>query len=176
VGAVVRRHHSSSRNFPAAQVREPAGGKLPNVPEAPERPKARWLLPHRLADGLRQRPEPLLVLFEQKNCAACDELHGEAFRRSEAAALLSWMRRDGDDCNFALIRAIAPKDPVVTGRAVLNVRLEDLRVRIVGVLDQGKFVLAVFPCALEWFRRTVRSGEPENKFALGSRSSCIRVT
>lgn len=30
---------------------------------------------------LQQGDAPLLVLFEQKNCATCDELHGEAFRR-----------------------------------------------------------------------------------------------
>lgn len=32
--------------------------------------------------------KPLLVLFEQHDCAACDELHGEAFRRSESITLL----------------------------------------------------------------------------------------
>ena len=44
--------------------------------------------PLKLADSLRRGPEPLLVLFEQKDCAACDELHGEALMRPEVAALL----------------------------------------------------------------------------------------
>src|SRR6185295_17875178 len=52
----------------------------------------------------------------------------------------SWMRRDSDDCNLALLWAIAPEDAVGAGRAVLNVRLEDRRVRIVGVLDRVVFV------------------------------------
>ncbi len=32
--------------------------------------------------------KPLLVLFEQHDCAACDEMHGEAFRRVESQRLL----------------------------------------------------------------------------------------
>ncbi len=32
--------------------------------------------------------KPLLVLFEQHDCAACDELHGEALRRPESIKLL----------------------------------------------------------------------------------------
>ena len=39
------------------------------------------------------------------------------------------MRREGDDCNLALLWAIRLEDAVDAGRAVLNVRLEDLRVR-----------------------------------------------
>src|ERR1700694_6261625 len=50
------------------------------------------------------------------------------------------MRRDGDDRDLALLWAVAPEDAVGTGRAVLNVRLEDLHVRIVGVLDRVIFV------------------------------------
>lgn len=33
--------------------------------------------------------KPLLVLFEQHDCAACDEMHGEAFRRLETQKLLT---------------------------------------------------------------------------------------
>lgn len=33
--------------------------------------------------------KPLLVLFEQKECPVCDEMHGEAFRRMETRKLLS---------------------------------------------------------------------------------------
>lgn len=32
--------------------------------------------------------KPLLVLFEQKECSVCDEMHGEAFRRLETRKLL----------------------------------------------------------------------------------------
>lgn len=32
--------------------------------------------------------KPLLILFEQHDCAACDEMHGEAFRRVESVRLL----------------------------------------------------------------------------------------
>lgn len=33
--------------------------------------------------------KPLLVLFEQKECPACDEMHGEAFQREETRKLLA---------------------------------------------------------------------------------------
>ncbi len=36
----------------------------------------------------RAGDKPLLVLFEQHDCAACDEMHGEAFRRPETIKLL----------------------------------------------------------------------------------------
>ena len=42
--------------------------------------------PYRLAR--RSADKPLLVLFEQKDCAACDELHLDIFKRSETAELL----------------------------------------------------------------------------------------
>ncbi len=45
------------------------------------------------------------------------------------------MQRDYDNRNFALLRAIAPEDAAGAGRAALNVRLEYLRLGIVGVLD-----------------------------------------
>ncbi len=40
--------------------------------------------------NLQHRPsgKPLMVLFEQKECAPCDELHGEALRRAETQPLL----------------------------------------------------------------------------------------
>jgi len=50
------------------------------------------------------------------------------------------MRRDGDHRDLALLWTVAPEDAAGAGRAVLNVRLEDLRVRIVGVLDRAVFV------------------------------------
>ncbi len=42
--------------------------------------------PYRLA--IKGAKKPLLVLFEQKECPACDEMHEEAFQRAETRALL----------------------------------------------------------------------------------------
>ncbi len=42
--------------------------------------------PYRLAQ--RKSGKPLLVLFEQKDCASCDELHEDIFARSETRQLL----------------------------------------------------------------------------------------
>ncbi len=41
--------------------------------------------------SLQRKPgnKPLLVLFEQKECAPCDELHGEALRRIESQPLIA---------------------------------------------------------------------------------------
>jgi len=36
--------------------------------------------------------KPLLVLFEQKQCLTCDELHGDILRREESAELLRLFR------------------------------------------------------------------------------------
>ncbi|MCW8826105.1 MAG: thioredoxin fold domain-containing protein [Gammaproteobacteria bacterium] len=43
-----------------------------------------------LTDKLQRKrgDRPLLVLFEQRDCAACDELHGDKFRRLEIVKLL----------------------------------------------------------------------------------------
>lgn len=70
----------SFADYLAANAKEPASGKLHSEP---------WLLqpPLKLA-AARKGGKPLLVLFEQKECATCDELHGEAFPRPEVAALL----------------------------------------------------------------------------------------
>ncbi len=64
-----------------AKLKESASGKLHLEP---------WLLtpPLKFADSLKRGGKPLLVLFEQKECAACDELHGEAFTRAEVTGLL----------------------------------------------------------------------------------------
>jgi len=50
------------------------------------------------------------------------------------------MRRDRDDRDLALFRAVAPEDAVGARRAVLNVCLENLQVGIVGILDRIIFV------------------------------------
>jgi thioredoxin-related protein len=61
---------------------EPASGKLHAQP---------WLMPPTL-DLSKRGGKPLLVLFEQKVCAACDEMHAEGFPRPEVAALLARFR------------------------------------------------------------------------------------
>ena len=43
--------------------------------------------PYKLA--VKGAKKPLLVLFEQKECPACDEMHNNAFRRPETRTLLS---------------------------------------------------------------------------------------
>lgn len=50
--------------------------------------------------------KPLLLLFEQHECPACDEMHGEAFRRSESLELLKQF-------DIALLD-IRSKQPVTT--------------------------------------------------------------
>ncbi len=50
------------------------------------------------------------------------------------------MRCDGDDRDLALVWTVAPEDAVGAGCAVLNVCRENLRVRIVGILDRVVFV------------------------------------
>ena len=42
--------------------------------------------PYRLAE--RSGNKPLMVLFEQKTCSDCDELHGDILKRKESVALL----------------------------------------------------------------------------------------
>ncbi len=65
-------------------VREPApaSGRLHAQP---------WLLPPPI-DLSKRDGKPLLVLFEQKVCAGCDEMHAEGFPRPEVAALLKRYR------------------------------------------------------------------------------------
>jgi len=72
----------SFTDYLKANIKEPASGKLHIEP---------WLLkpPLKFADSRKRRGKPLLVLFEQKECAACDELHGEAFVRPHVAGLLN---------------------------------------------------------------------------------------
>jgi len=69
-------------DYLAQHAREPAAAKLIDEP---------WLLPAplRLADTLKRNRKPLIVLFEQKECAACDEMHLEAFPRPEVKELLT---------------------------------------------------------------------------------------
>lgn len=68
-----------------AHARDAASGTLHAQP---------WLLPAPLA--LDRRPagdaRPLLVFFEQKVCAGCDEMHRDGFPRPEVAELLKRFR------------------------------------------------------------------------------------
>jgi len=80
-------------------AREPASPALNDEP---------WLLPAplRLADTLKRNGKPMIVLFEQKECAACDEMHREVFPRSEVPALLG---------KFDVVRIdMASREPVQT--------------------------------------------------------------
>ncbi len=71
-------------DYMQANAREPASGKLHAQP---------WLMPEPL-DLSRRAGEalPLMVLFEQKVCADCDEMHGEGFTRPDVAALVKRFR------------------------------------------------------------------------------------
>ena len=60
----------------------PASGKLHDAP---------WLMKAPL-DLSKRDGKPLLVIFEQKVCAGCDEMHAEGFPRPEVAALLKRFR------------------------------------------------------------------------------------
>ncbi len=83
-------------------AREPASATLNEAP---------WLLPAplKLADTQKRHGgngKPLIVLFEQKQCAACDEMHLEAFPRPEVKELLG---------KFDIARIdTASRDPVQT--------------------------------------------------------------
>lgn len=68
-------------DYLAKHAREPASATLNEAP---------WLLPAplKLADTLKRNGKPMIVLFEQKECAACDEMHLEAFPLPEVRALL----------------------------------------------------------------------------------------
>ena len=85
-------------DYLVAKVKEPASGQLHT--EA-------WLMqaPLKLA-AAQKTGKPLLVLFEQKECAACDELHGDAFKRADVAALLKQFQVAQID--------LATRDPVQT--------------------------------------------------------------
>lgn len=68
-------------DYLAAHAREPGGGsRRVSIPLLKP--------PLRLADSQRSNPGPLLVLFEQKNCAACGEMHGEVLTRPEVTEQL----------------------------------------------------------------------------------------
>lgn len=67
------------RDYWAELAPEPAKGVLHQDPSYLQPP-------YRLSQ--RDSAKPLLVLFEQKDCADCDELHGDILARKESATLL----------------------------------------------------------------------------------------
>jgi thioredoxin-related protein len=73
---------SSFTDYLAAAAPREASGRLHDKP---------WYVrpPYRLAQTLQDGSRPLLVLFEQKRCAACDELHLDIFQRRETRKLLN---------------------------------------------------------------------------------------
>ncbi len=84
-------------DYLAKHAREPASAKLNDEP---------WLMPAplKLADTRKRNGKPMIVLFEQKECAACDEMHLEAFPRPEVTELLG---------KFDVARVdMASRDPV----------------------------------------------------------------
>jgi thioredoxin-related protein len=79
----VAQHREKKQNFTdywALNAKESASGQLHSES---------WLMkpPLKLASA-KKAGKPLLVLFEQKECAACDELHSDAFLRTDVAAWL----------------------------------------------------------------------------------------
>lgn len=74
-----KERETSFRDYWAALAPEPAKGVLHQDPSYLKPP-------YRLSQ--RDSGKPLLVLFEQKDCAHCDELHGDILARKESAALL----------------------------------------------------------------------------------------
>ncbi|MFA5242161.1 MAG: thioredoxin fold domain-containing protein [Sulfuricella sp.] len=71
----------SFRDYFAAQSAQSASGKL--------HASARFIKPPLAFDAaLKRSKKPLLVLFEQKTCPACDELHLDILKRKESRPLL----------------------------------------------------------------------------------------
>lgn len=68
-------------DYLARHTREPASGKLHDQPFFLKPPLD-------LDRSRRPAPRPLAVLFEQKQCAACDELHQQGFASRDARALI----------------------------------------------------------------------------------------
>jgi len=74
--------------FLKTRAMEPATGKLHDEPFFAK-------APHDLKRLRAASKKPIAVLFEQKECTGCDELHGKGFKDPAAAALLpsfEWVR------------------------------------------------------------------------------------
>jgi thioredoxin-related protein len=79
---VAGRHETRTTfaDYAARHAREPASGRLNDAPFLARPPY----------DFSRsgKTDKPLAILFEQKDCAACDELHQAGFREKQVAALM----------------------------------------------------------------------------------------
>jgi thioredoxin-related protein len=74
--------HSAFSQYLSQHARQPSSGKLHAQPffVAP---------PYDFARSRKRGAKPLAVLFEQKDCAGCDELHAQGFADKRLRALLS---------------------------------------------------------------------------------------
>ena len=81
---VAGRHETreSFASYLAKHAREPASGKLHDEPFFMKPP-------YDLARARKKASKPLAVLFEQKDCAACDELHASGFKDARLRALIT---------------------------------------------------------------------------------------
>lgn len=70
------------RSFYAKARPEAASGKLAEIKHTLDKP-------YRLADARKDAYRPLLVMFEQPVCAACDELHQDTMRREGVSHALT---------------------------------------------------------------------------------------
>jgi len=79
---VAGRHETRSTfaEYAAQHAREPASGRLNDAPFL-ARP------PYDFSRS-RKTDKPLAVIFEQKDCAACDELHQAGFKEKQVSALI----------------------------------------------------------------------------------------
>lgn len=77
---------------------------------------ARYLAPpYRLDRAAKRAGKPLLVLFEQKQCLPCDELHLDIFKRKESRALLDKFQVAQFD-QWATTGLVAPDGKPTTAR------------------------------------------------------------
>jgi len=77
----VKDHSMSFREYYAKQPQVKASGKLHQLPNAIKPP-------YNFSLAVRESDKPLLVLFEQKQCPVCDELHLDILKRPQFAPLL----------------------------------------------------------------------------------------
>lgn len=73
--------HTDFRSLLASEAPAPSTGLLHVEPDYVQPP-------YRLQGLAARQGRPLLVLFEQRHCSACDELHLDVFKREESRELL----------------------------------------------------------------------------------------
>ena len=77
-----REDQTSFREYLAKSAPEAASGRLHLKPGYLQPP-------YRLGERLKQGSKPLMVLFEQRQCVACDELHLDILEREESKRFLN---------------------------------------------------------------------------------------